>query len=151
MSNSLWPHGLYYTVYGILHGVGSLSLFQEIFPTQGLNPGLPHCRLILYQLSHQGNPRILEWVAYPFSRVSSWPRNRTGVSCNSLPTELLGKPLLNKGKWPNTWKLFMGNSCNLTNWLCEVKFFFFKCKVNKVKSSYWTLDNKIIQLTSWSS
>ena len=36
-------------------GVGSLSLLQGIFPTQGLNPGLPHCRRILYQLSHQGS------------------------------------------------------------------------------------------------
>ena len=36
-------------------GVGSLSLLQGIFPTQGLNPGLPHCRQILYQLSHQGS------------------------------------------------------------------------------------------------
>ena len=34
-------------------GVGSLSLLQGIFPTQGLNPGLPHCRQILYQLSHK--------------------------------------------------------------------------------------------------
>ena len=34
--------------------VGSLSLLQGIFPTQGLNPGLPHCRWILYQLSYQG-------------------------------------------------------------------------------------------------
>ena len=42
-----------------------------IFPTQGLNPGLPHCRQILYQLSHKGSLRILEWVAYPFSRRSS--------------------------------------------------------------------------------
>ena len=58
-----------------------------------------HCRQILYQLSyqvipdshiggrliyhlrHQGRLRILEWVAYPFSSRSSWPRNRTGVSC----------------------------------------------------------------------
>ena len=62
-------------------GVGSLSLLQGIFPTQGLNPGLPHCRQILYQLSQKGSPRILEWVAYPFSRGSSWPRNQTGVSC----------------------------------------------------------------------
>ena len=53
----------------------------RIFPTQGLNPGFPHCRWILYCLSHQGSPRILEWVASPFSRASSWPRNRTGVSC----------------------------------------------------------------------
>ena len=34
--------------------VGSLSLLQSIFPTQGSNPGLLHCRQILYQLSHQG-------------------------------------------------------------------------------------------------
>ena len=44
-------------------GVGSLTLLQGIFPTQGLNPGLPHRRQILYQLSHKGSPRILEWVA----------------------------------------------------------------------------------------
>ena len=49
-----------YTVHGILQassGVGSLSLLQGIFPTQGSNPGLPHCRQILYQLSHQGSPQ----------------------------------------------------------------------------------------------
>ena len=62
-------------------GVGSRSLLQGIFPAQGLNPVLPHCRWILYQLSHKGSPRILEWVAYPFSSGSSWPRNQTGVSC----------------------------------------------------------------------
>ena len=62
-------------------GMGSLSLLQGIFPTQGSNPGLPHFRQILYQLSHKGNPRILEWVAYPISSGSSRPRNQTGVSC----------------------------------------------------------------------
>ena len=62
-------------------GVGSLSLLQGIFPTQGSNPGLPNCRQILHQLSHQGIPRILEWVAYPLSIGSCRPRNRTGVSC----------------------------------------------------------------------
>ena len=46
-----------------------------IFPTQGLNPGLSHCRWIFYCLSHQGSPRILEWVALPFSWGSSQPRN----------------------------------------------------------------------------
>ena len=61
--------------------VGSLSPLQGIFPTQGLNPGLPHCRRILYQLSHKGSPRILEWVAYPCSCRSSPPGNRTGASC----------------------------------------------------------------------
>ena len=62
-------------------GVGSLSLLQGIFPTQGSNPGLPHGRRILYQLSHKGSPRMLEWVAYPFSSRSSRPRNQTRVSC----------------------------------------------------------------------
>ena len=46
---------------------------QGIFPTQGSNPGIPHCRWILYHLSHQGSPRILEWVAYSFSRGEKIP------------------------------------------------------------------------------
>ena len=37
-------------------GVGCHTLLKGIFPTQGLNPGLPHCRQILYQLSSQGSP-----------------------------------------------------------------------------------------------
>ena len=72
-----------YTVHGILQarrGAGSLSLLHGIFPTQGSNPSLPHCRRILHQLSHKGSTRILEWVAYHFVRGSSWPRNWTGVS-----------------------------------------------------------------------
>jgi len=52
-------------------GVGSLSLLQGIFLTQGSDRGLLHCRWILHQLSHKGSPRILEWVAYPFSSGSS--------------------------------------------------------------------------------
>ena len=60
-------------------GVGSLSLLQGIFPTQGSNPGL-HCKWILYQLSHKGSPSILEWVAYPFSSGSFQLRNWTRVS-----------------------------------------------------------------------
>ena len=50
-----------------------------IFPTQGSNQGLLHCMWILYQPSHKGSPRILEWVSYPFSRGSSRPRDRTQV------------------------------------------------------------------------
>ena len=61
--------------------VGSCSLLQWIFPTQGSNLGLLHCRWILYLLSHQGSPRKLEWVACPFSSGSSWSRNQTRASC----------------------------------------------------------------------
>ena len=82
VSDSLRPHGLYspWNSPGHNTGVGSLSLLQGIFPTQGLNPDLPHCKQILYQLSHKGSPRILEWVAYPFSSGSFRPRNQTGIS-----------------------------------------------------------------------
>ena len=67
VSDSLRPHGLCrpWSSPGQNPGEGSLSLLQGIFPTQGSNPGLPHCRWILYQLSHQGSPRILEWVPSP--------------------------------------------------------------------------------------
>ena len=83
MSDSLSPHGLYrpWNSLGQNTGVGSLSLLQGMFPTQGLNPRFPHCRRILYQMSHKGSPRIQGWVAYPFSSRSSQPRNATGVSC----------------------------------------------------------------------
>ena len=60
LSPTLRPHGLYspWKSPGQNTGVGSFSLLQGIFPTQGLNPGLPHCRRILYQLSHKGSPII---------------------------------------------------------------------------------------------
>ena len=54
VSDSLWPHGLNSPSQNT--GVGSLSLLQGIFPTQGSNPGLLHCRWILYQLNHKGSP-----------------------------------------------------------------------------------------------
>ena len=83
MSNSLQPHGLYspWNSPGQNPRVGSLSLLQAIVPTQGLNPGIPHCRRILYQLSHKRSPRTLEWVVFHFSSWSARPRNRTRVSC----------------------------------------------------------------------
>ena len=57
-SPTLRPHVIYspWTSPDQNIGVGSLSLLQGIFPTQGSNPGLPHCRQILYQLSHKGSP-----------------------------------------------------------------------------------------------
>ena len=61
-SDSLRPHGLCspWNSLGQNPGMGRLSLLQEIFPTQGSNPGLPHCRQVLYQISHQGNP--CDWL-----------------------------------------------------------------------------------------
>ena len=74
VSDSVRPHGLYnsWNSPGQNTGVGSLSLLQGIFPTQGSNPGLLHCRWILYQLSHKRSPRILEWVACMDGKWSRW-------------------------------------------------------------------------------
>ena len=83
----------------------SLSLLQGIIPTQGSNPCLPHCKHIIYQLSHKGNQKVLEWVAYRFSSGSSQPRNWTRITCIAggvFPTELSGKPL--KSGSPIFWK-----------------------------------------------
>ena len=75
VSNFLQPCGLYSPCNspGQNTRVGTLSLLQGSFPD------LLNCRLILYQLSHKGSPKILEWVAYPFFSGSCWPRSQTRV------------------------------------------------------------------------
>ena len=71
VSDSLWPHGLQparllcpWDSPGKNTGVDSHDLLQGIFPTQGSNPGLPHCRWILYHLSHQGNFYVIWNTAF---------------------------------------------------------------------------------------
>ena len=58
VSDSLRPYGLYNPKNSPGHNTGAVSrsLLQGIFPTQGSNPGLPHCRRILYQLIYWGSP-----------------------------------------------------------------------------------------------
>ena len=70
MSDSLQPHGLYssWNSPGQNTGVGNISFLQEIFPTQGSNPGLLHCRQILYQLSHQGSPHWANYYCSHFAK-----------------------------------------------------------------------------------
>ena len=62
----LWPARLFclWDPPGKNTGVGCHALLQGIFPIQGSNPGLPHCRRILYQLSHQGSPVIICWISF---------------------------------------------------------------------------------------
>ena len=101
MSDSLWLHGLCspWNSLGQNTGVISLSFLQAIFPTQGSNPGLPYWRWILYQLSHNVSPRILVWVAYPFSMDLPNPGIEPGspaLQADCLPTELSGKPIICK-------------------------------------------------------
>ena len=79
MSNSLRPHGLHspWNSPSQNTAVDSPSLLQGIFPTQGSNPGLPHCRQILYQLSHKGSLSSSKAsVSFPPDRpISSLPMN----------------------------------------------------------------------------
>ena len=65
-------------------GMGCHALLQGIFPAQWLNPGLLHCRQILYHLSHQGSPRILKWVAYSFFRGPSQESNQGLLRCRRI-------------------------------------------------------------------
>ena len=71
VSDSLRPHGLYspWNSPGQNTGIGSLFLLQGIFRTQGSNPGLPHRRRILYQLSHKGSPVNVKLKVKSLSRV----------------------------------------------------------------------------------
>ena len=86
MSNSLGPHGLqparllcpWDSLARVLEWV-AIILLQGIFPTQGLNPGLPHCRWILYYLSHQKNPRILECSLSPLQEIFPSQKTNQGL------------------------------------------------------------------------
>ena len=61
--------------------MGSLSLLQGIFPTPWVKPRSLRLQTDSLPAEPQGSPRILGWIAYPFSSEFSWPRNQTGVSC----------------------------------------------------------------------
>ena len=83
ISNSLQPCGLYspWNSPGQNTGVGRLSLLQGIFPTQGSNPGLPHCGWIPYQLNHKGSPRIKDLLQRIFLTQEL---NRVLLSCRQI-------------------------------------------------------------------
>ena len=104
VSNSLRPHGLYslWNSTGQNTEVGSHFLLQGTFPTQGSNPGIPHCRQILYQLSHKGSTlplsnSSLDLSGKYFSKsgtqttsgqqtTCSWPRIRSEMERKCLET-----------------------------------------------------------------
>ena len=103
LCDPLWPHGLYssWNSSGQNTGVDSLSLLQGALSNPGIEPRSPALQAILYQLSHKGSPRILEWVAYLFSSRSSRPRYQTRVFCiaggfftNWAIREVLPSPLI---------------------------------------------------------
>ena len=80
MFNSLWPHGLnsLWNSPSQNTGVSTCSLLQGIFPTQGSNPGLPHCRWILYQLNireaQEYWSRLLVGTSWATREARDWDR-----------------------------------------------------------------------------
>ena len=97
MSDSLQPHGLWSTKFFCPKdspdkntGAGSHFLLQGIFPTQGSNLGLLHCRQILYRLSHQGSPKtkpeppenhtVFKWI----ERATAWEQPRSNPKWQRL-------------------------------------------------------------------
>ena len=88
MSHSLWTHGLQPTRLfcpwdspGKNNGVGCHALLQRIFPTQGLNPGLPLCSRILHHLSHQGSPDKSRDKLLLFRVISKWNKILRSFPC----------------------------------------------------------------------
>ena len=85
VSDSLHPHGLYSPWNSPYQntGVGSCSFLQGIFPTQGSNPGLLHCRRMLYQLSHKGIPAIV--IGQKAAHDKLLPKYKSSARCIVRP------------------------------------------------------------------
>ena len=88
-SNFLWPHALWPVQFlypwnypGKNTEVGSHSLLQGIFPTQGSNLGLLHCMQILHHLRHQGSPRTLLEI---LKKLPRWHRGRFNLWVRKVP------------------------------------------------------------------
>ena len=135
VSNSLRHHGLYspWNSPGQNTGVGSPSLLQGIFPTQESNLGLPHCRRILYQLSHKVSPSILAWIAIPSPGDLPDPGFEPGspvLQVDSLPTELSGKP---KKAYSTLYSQAVSHPSTNQAWPC----FAFKIRRDRVHSGWY--------------
>ena len=120
MSNSLRPHGLCspWNSPGQNTGVDSLSLLQGIFATQGSNPGVPHCRQILYQLSHKGSP------------------------CDILYNNKMDELLLYSATWMNIPHITLSERCQpqkSTYWMISLKW-----RSKPQKNSSGLLEDKIV-------
>ena len=104
-------------------GVGCHALLQVIFPIQGLNPGLPHCRQILYHLSHQGSPGEREKqsrYAFPLPSASSLLYPETSCTSFHLTSHRPGEcwcPYLHMGTCGlDRWRDFLGVTEQSWDW-----------------------------------
>ena len=130
MCDSQQAHGLYspWNFPGQNTGVGSLSLLEGIFPTQGLNPGLPHCRRMLYQLSHKGSPQQHFPKLLPHrasSPPSTVPSSRHFLSVQNFPDSLpMGAPF---------------SFCSFFNYPTDIYWFLFVLQALWIKQCHCSL------------
>ena len=116
-------------------------------PDPELKPRSPTLQ-VLYQLSHRGSPRILEWVAYPFYRGLSYPGiklDSPASQADSLPTELSGK--LKKKKngdiyCAHDWRSHYGKISNLSTCIHKFNFILIKNLIRNL-CKYKQFDSKI--------
>ena len=137
VSNSLRPQGLYspWNSPGQNTGVGGLALLQEIFPNQGLNPGLPHCKQILYELSPKGSPKGSNIItplklssqrspviSFPLSTSKAFHSVHAQVFLTLLSASCFLKFSLS---WVSCFSLFLwAHSTSNHSSLCRPDFFF---------------------------
>ena len=125
VSNSFWPHGLCssWNSLGQNTGVGSLSLLQGIFPTQGSNPGLLHCRQILYQLSYQETIRGTQGSLSINKKVRGSELQNIFASSNSATKDVWRAPRNLGQSGHNNCFICLYSSPFLssltTDWLCQ--------------------------------
>ena len=128
VSDCLRPHGLYipWNALGQNTGVGSLSLLQGIFPIQGSNPGLSHCRQILYQLSHKGSPESEEELKSLLMKVKGESEN-AGLKLNIQKMKIMASSSVTSWKIAGeTMKIVTDfiflDSKTTVDWDCSHKF-----------------------------
>ena len=104
-------------------GVDCYFLLQGIFPTQGSNPSLPHCRQTLYHLSHQGSPLFVWTVlitAILLLSLPIWAAGMPGV-LQSTGSQRVGQDWVTKLNWPD-WLLITNRPKP------KYSFFFWSCR-----------------------
>ena len=124
-----------YTVHGILQARilewVAFSFLRGIFPTQGSNSGLPHCRRILYQLSHKGSKTMLSqkciifrWMLIYYSsyrKLMQWASRKTWPLCcfSNMLSSSLGLVI------PSVWTFcpcYLGGSSSLIPFKVLLKY-----------------------------
>ena len=119
MSYSLRPHGPQHTRLlcpwdspGKNTGVDNHSLLPGIFPIQGSNLGFPHCRQILYHLSHQRSPEIMIVSIYKNFFVANKLKKKKDLKKKRLEKKMEEVKRLMKAKGPCSQQLQIPRKCS---------------------------------------